>query len=911
MYRRAEQGAEAYTQKKKALLLQACTGAKIIGMTSTFAALNRDLVHRLAPRVVIIEEAGELLECQLMACLSSPKLEHVVMIGDHQQLRPKINAFELCRKNHFDISLFERLINLNVPFAKLSTQLRMRPEVSQLVKHFYVDGLIDHERVKKYDRVGGVATDVYFLDHRKPEQSFEGTSKRNEHEAKLAVGLAFYLVRTQQYKPADITLLTPYIGQKRLMRNHLNPELRSNKKDGIEGVKVVSIDDYQGEENKVIILSLVRSNASRRIGFVGIENRVIVALSRAREGLYIIGNSEIFDNANSWRTVIEMLKNQGRIGPVLTLACRNHPDMREPIAKSEDFVKVKDGGCRQPCGKLLPRCGHLCHLNCHVFGHDQVACKQLCNRQAPTNCEHSRPSHQCAGCGGFSATPTDVCTYVCKKTVMVDLPCGHKKAARCHLQNDESHLKCFTKVDVVLPCGHNKQVRCYLADDADERKCFTTVAATLPCGHTQNIPCYMRDELHGVKCNTNVEVNRPCGHVQAAPCHQKADVEKSPCTESVEFTPACGHSRVVQCARKKAEENEPCETRVTVRLPCGHTRWCACRNSQQALSQLCEKQETVTLPCGHEQAVKCWQSKGPLGAVECRFSATVKAPCGHEVEQKCNRVDICRKRCIAKLPCGHPCGRKCRRSHDHASVVCEKDCRKELACGHICDNNCGAHEKLCAEECGLKCLHGKVCRKRCDEVCLPCTAQCAWQCSHYKCDKPCNELCERPRCHAKCRVKLSCGHFCSGLCGEPCPICPKCCPEVKCRISKKKIGQAVQRGSKLYSLPDCGHTFLVSALDKYMEDKFGSASKRVGLPRCVCCKARVQRAPRYGNIIKQQLKRLSSVKEMASKGVSMETKSICLFAAAHWQLDDLGHLQPTRVEKSPEISSDFLIHHGG
>ncbi|KAF4648376.1 hypothetical protein FOL46_003028, partial [Perkinsus olseni] len=97
----------------------------------------------------------------------------------------------------------------------------------------------------------------------------------------------------------------------------------------------------------------------------------------------------------------------------------------------------------------------------------------------------------------------------------------------------------------------------------------------------------------------------------------------------------------------------------------------------------------------------------------------------------------------------------------------------------------------------------------------------------------------------------------------------------------------------------------------YMEDNFGSASKRVGLPRCACCKARVQRAPRYGNIIKLQLKRLSSVKEMASKGVSMETKSICLFAAAHWQLDDLGHLQPIRVEKSPEISPESMIPHGG
>ncbi|KAF4672300.1 hypothetical protein FOL47_000684, partial [Perkinsus chesapeaki] len=307
IYKDGRELAKSHAQQRKALSLRACRGAKLVGMTSTYAALNRDLLHRLAPRVVVIEEAGELLECQLVASLSSPNLQHLVMIGDHQQLRPKVNAYELTKKNHFDISLFERLINVDVPFTRLTTQLRMRPEVSALVKHFYVNGLLDHDRVKNYDRVGGVAADVYFVDHREPEQAYEGTSKRNDFEARFAAGLALYLVRTQQYSAEEITLLTPYIGQKRLIRNMLDKELRRSPDGTKSGARVVTIDDYQGEENKVVILSLVRSNKARKIGFTGIENRVIVAMSRAKEGLYVLGNSEMFVKSDSWETIIAKL----------------------------------------------------------------------------------------------------------------------------------------------------------------------------------------------------------------------------------------------------------------------------------------------------------------------------------------------------------------------------------------------------------------------------------------------------------------------------------------------------------------------------------------------------------------------------------------------------------------------------
>lgn len=53
---------------------------------------------------------------------------------------------------------------------------------------------------------------------------------------------------------------------------------------------MTTVDNYQGEENDVIILSLVRSNQEGSVGFLGTDNRVCVALSRARNGLYAIGN---------------------------------------------------------------------------------------------------------------------------------------------------------------------------------------------------------------------------------------------------------------------------------------------------------------------------------------------------------------------------------------------------------------------------------------------------------------------------------------------------------------------------------------------------------------------------------------------------------------------------------------------
>ena len=81
------------------------------------------------------------------------------------------------------------------------------------------------------------------------------------------------------------------------IKNKIIRDLRFNKDHPISNVKVTTVDNYQGEENDIILLSLVRSNHHNNIGFLKASNRVCVALSRARQGFYIFGNSDCLKNA--------------------------------------------------------------------------------------------------------------------------------------------------------------------------------------------------------------------------------------------------------------------------------------------------------------------------------------------------------------------------------------------------------------------------------------------------------------------------------------------------------------------------------------------------------------------------------------------------------------------------------------
>jgi superfamily I DNA and/or RNA helicase len=230
------------------------------------------------------------------------------MIGDHQQLRPQTNSYELARKFNFNFSLFERFVNNGINFVTLNTQMRMRPEFSDLVRGVIYEDLKNGKNVLGYPNVKGMSRNFFCLNHSHPESvGINETSKENQFEAEYIVKLCNYLLESGN-TCEDITVLTAYAAQGQLLRRQMKSF------ENMKRVRVAILDAYQGEESNIILLSLVRSNDRNDIGFLSIENRIAVILTRAKFGFYIVGNMDCLAQASPiWKKVCETLKGHRAI----------------------------------------------------------------------------------------------------------------------------------------------------------------------------------------------------------------------------------------------------------------------------------------------------------------------------------------------------------------------------------------------------------------------------------------------------------------------------------------------------------------------------------------------------------------------------------------------------------------------
>ena len=257
----------------------------VVGMTTTSAARLQKSLRALKSPIVIVEEAAEILESHVVVSLTE-HCKHLILIGDHQQLRPTTADYTIEKKYRLGISLFERLIRNGVHHDALEVQHRMRPEICSLIAPTIYPNLKNHESVMSFPPVRGVGTNLFFINHDHPEELSGDNSKQNLHEAQYLIRLAKYFI-LNNYEAEDVTILAAYSGQMfALLRERKNIHV-------LEGVRITVLDNYQGEESKIILLSLVRNNKEGNIGFLQIENRICVALSRAKEGLYIMGNMEL------------------------------------------------------------------------------------------------------------------------------------------------------------------------------------------------------------------------------------------------------------------------------------------------------------------------------------------------------------------------------------------------------------------------------------------------------------------------------------------------------------------------------------------------------------------------------------------------------------------------------------------
>ncbi|TIA15397.1 hypothetical protein D6C80_05196 [Aureobasidium pullulans] len=372
--------------------------AEVIGVTTSGLTRNLGLLRRLPSKILLCEEAGEVLESHLLTALL-PSVEHAILIGDHLQLRPHVQCYELSqesvqgRQYALDTSLFERLVDaagggVRLPFSRLDTQRRMHPSISELVRSTLYPTLSDAPSTLVHPEVTGMRKRLFWLDHQYPEShgGLQSTSHTNDYEVEMTTALVSHLIKQGTYKPEAIAVLTPYLGQLRKLRLRMQSsfevllddrDVKSLQDEGLDdggaqsraplapgvqkgsiasAVRIATVDNFQGEEAEVVVISLVRSNKEQKCGFLRTSNRINVLLSRAKNGMFIIGNSATTQHIPMWTEVLQLLQMNGNFGDALELACPRHiaDDMR--VTEPDDFIRLApDGGYQIKCEESVER----------------------------------------------------------------------------------------------------------------------------------------------------------------------------------------------------------------------------------------------------------------------------------------------------------------------------------------------------------------------------------------------------------------------------------------------------------------------------------------------------------------------------------------------------------------------------
>ena len=598
----------------------------IIAMTTTIASRQWHKLKTLGIQIVICEEAAEVSEAQFLSSLL-PTVSHCIMIGDPLQLRPMVNERSLSLETEqggryrLDESLMERLMypsdpkQLAFPASKLLYQRRMHPSISHLLRKTLYPHLLDHRSTYERADVPGLADRVFWLSHHESEgtnvKSDHPTSYTNQYELDMISGLVEYLVSSNDFDYQDITILTPYNGQLAAFHQQLRSKCSiwlserdretlidegllgedefTNDRKTVElsgMLRLATVDNFQGEESRVVILSLVRSNDEGRVGFLKTNNRINVAISRARNGLYVIGNASIMQNESiMWKTIVEELSSRDQIGPSIRICCPRHNTPVHLISRPEQWQTIP--ACQKPC-QFTFSCGHRCQECCHSLTIHEREGRQAC-KQISVNRE---------------------------------LPCGHKIEVTCEQVSSASmEFKCAVIVGKrSLECGHSQDRLC--SDGDQSRPCKETCRVELECGHICEQVCGdCRSSGHS--CNSGCGTKSSCGHTCGFDCHPF--VGCPPCQQPCQQK--CSHG---QCDRSCREPCRPCLKKCTT--GCEHTTPCASLCCLPCTTLPCSKICEKILDCGHRCSTLCGEI---CLCIQCAPEddlpslPAVRLPCGH------------------------------------------------------------------------------------------------------------------------------------------------------------------------------------------------------------------------------------------------------------------------------------------
>ncbi|KIW22334.1 uncharacterized protein PV07_12231 [Cladophialophora immunda] len=316
------------------------TGSKVV--LSTLHGAGSYQIRNQAFDVVVIDEASQALEpqCWIPLVFGGANVKKLVLAGDHLQLTPTVKSadnkdtkegkkariktleeelaklsvkheeLKAAKSWSLETTMFDRLLARHGSGIKrlLNTQYRMHEKIMWFSSDELYEGkLVAADSVKsrllrdlpyEVKETEDTIEPLVFFDTQGgdfPEKTEDdssgqvhkstllGDSKCNEMEAAVAAMHVKNLVEAG-VRDEDIAVITPYNAQLAILSSLL--------KEKYPSLELGSVDGFQGREKEAVVVSLVRSNAEKEVGFLGEKRRLNVAMTRPKRHLCVIGDSE-------------------------------------------------------------------------------------------------------------------------------------------------------------------------------------------------------------------------------------------------------------------------------------------------------------------------------------------------------------------------------------------------------------------------------------------------------------------------------------------------------------------------------------------------------------------------------------------------------------------------------------------
>jgi ATP-dependent RNA/DNA helicase IGHMBP2 len=229
-------------------------------------------INKLKFETLVIDEAGQCIE-PLAWCIF-PLASKYVLAGDHLQLPPTVLSNEAAKMG-LNKSILEVCIEAASDIFLLNVQYRMRESIAGFSNAYFYKG-----ELETASHLSNKGIHVTFIDTAGTGYSeisgSNGSSLQNEGELQIVQKL----IKANGIDPGLAAFISPYSGQVAAAKDLLPANMRAS-----------TIDSFQGQEKEIIILSLVRSNDDSNIGFLKDYRRMNVAMTRAKEQLFVIADS--------------------------------------------------------------------------------------------------------------------------------------------------------------------------------------------------------------------------------------------------------------------------------------------------------------------------------------------------------------------------------------------------------------------------------------------------------------------------------------------------------------------------------------------------------------------------------------------------------------------------------------------